>query len=73
MQEAEAKLVALGLALPSLAAFFTVLRFWARFKRRTKLGIDDALLVLALCLVWGMGMTQIIGMVDPEIERRYVA
>ena len=73
MQKVEAKLVALGVVLPSLATFFTVLRFWARRKRRTKLGIDDALVVIALCLVWGMGITQIVGMVDPVIETCHVA
>lgn len=73
MLEAEAKLVTLGVVLPSLATFFTVLRIWARHKRGTKLGIDDALIVVALCLVWGLGIAQIIGLVDPLIETYYVA
>lgn len=70
MQEVEAKLIALGVVLPSLATFFTALRFWARQKRHTKPGIDDVLIVVALCLVWGMGITQIVGRIDPVTETR---
>ena len=64
MQEIEAKLIALGVVLPALASFFTGLRVWARHTRRTTFGVDDYLVIIAICLVWGMGMTQIVGMLD---------
>ncbi len=65
MQKIEAKLIALGIVLPALASVFTGLRFWARHTRHTKFGIDDFLIVVAVCLVWGMGITQIVGVFVP--------
>ena len=61
MLKIEAKLIALGIVLPALASFFTALRFWTRHTRHTRLGLDDALIVVAVSLVWGMGITQVIG------------
>ena len=64
MKEIEAKLIALGVVLPVLATFFTGLRCWVRYTRRTPLGLDDFFVVVAAFLVWGMGITQILGMLD---------
>ncbi len=61
MIEIEARLIALGVFLPALATFFTGLRCWVRYTRRTPFGIDDFLVVVASVLVWGMGITQILG------------
>ena len=64
MKEIEARLIALGVVLPGLATFFTGLRCWVRYTRRTPLGLDDFFVIVAACLVWGMGITQILGMLD---------
>lgn len=64
MIEIEARLIALGVFLPALATFFTGLRCWVRYKRRTPFGIDDCLVIVAAILVWGMGITQILGTLD---------
>lgn len=61
MKEIEARLIALGVFLPLLATFFTGLRCWVRYTRRTPFGLDDFLVIVAAFLVWGMGITQILG------------
>lgn len=60
--ESHGKLIALGVVLPFLATCFVFARFWARRLRHTILGIDDFFIVLGVLLVWGLGITQIIGM-----------
>ena len=64
MPEIEARLIALGIVLPALATFFVGLRIWVRLTRPAKFGTDDYLILVAVCLVWGMGITQILGILD---------
>ena len=65
--EPRGKLIALGIVLPFIASIFVVLRFWVRKFKNAELGLDDGFIVVGLVLVWGMGITQIIG--KPESGR----
>ncbi|KAL2043609.1 hypothetical protein N7G274_003916 [Stereocaulon virgatum] len=53
--------IAAGAALPAVGIIVVALRYWTRVKRKTRLGIDDWLMVPALLCVIGMGACLIVG------------
>lgn len=55
------EIFAASILLPLLGIVFVLLRFYARVLQKQSTGIDDWLMLLALALVMGMGVTLIIG------------
>ncbi|KUJ17954.1 uncharacterized protein LY89DRAFT_683928 [Mollisia scopiformis] len=53
-------IVVVSAVLGFLATLMVILRFWARYLKRQKFGIDDVLLIVALCLTLGVVTIDII-------------
>ena len=64
------ELIGTAIALPILSIIALVLRFYVRLRvRKTDIGIDDYLILIALPLVIGQNVIQILGRIFLDARR----
>ncbi|KAJ5898854.1 hypothetical protein N7495_003598 [Penicillium taxi] len=56
-----ASIIAVGVILPVLASLATSLRFYSRYRLRISLKEDDFAFLVSVGLIWGLGITVVIG------------